>query len=66
MRPRSRADIFPHGPFSAARAACTAASTSSFVADATVAQISSVAGLTTSMVLPPEASRHSLLMRSFL
>src|SRR3954453_3655139 len=65
MRPRSRADILPHGPLRAARAACTAASTPSFVAEATVAQTSSVAGLTTSIVLPPEASRHSLLIRSF-
>src|SRR3954447_7838653 len=64
-RPRSRADSDPHGPFSAARAACTAASTSRVSADATVAITSSVAGLVTSMVFPPDAARHSLLMKSF-
>ena len=51
-RPRSRADIFPQGPSSAARAAATAASTSGAPADATEAITSSVAGLTTSIVLP--------------
>src|SRR5258707_10381238 len=65
-RPRSRADIFPHGPFSAARAAFTASSTSLVSAEATVAITSSVAGLMTSMVFPLEASRHSLLIRSLL
>ncbi len=63
-RPRSRADIWPHGPPSAARAAATAASTSAAVADATSAITSSVAGLTTGIVAPPAASRQSPPMSS--
>ena len=64
--PRSRADSLPHGPSNAARAAATAASTSPCSADATSAITSSVAGLTTSIVFPPAASRHSPLMKSCL
>ncbi len=63
-RPRSRADIWPHGPDSAARAAATAASTSAAPAAATSVMTSSVAGLTTAMAPPEAASRHSLLIRS--
>ena len=58
-RPRSRADILPHGPLRAARAAATAASTSDAPADATSAITSSVAGLTTGIVLPSAASCHA-------
>src|SRR5262249_62376136 len=66
IRPRSRADSLPQGPSSAARAAATAASMSVRSAEATSAITSSVAGLTTSIVLPPAASRHSPLMNSCL
>ena len=62
--PRSRADIWPHGPESAARAAATAASTSSRVPDATSAMVSSVAGFTTGITAPAAASRHSPLINS--
>src|SRR5829696_6609580 len=65
-RPRSRADICPQGPFSAARAASTAAFRSAVSADPTEAQTSSVAGLITSIVLPDAAGRHWLLMKSCL
>jgi hypothetical protein len=65
-RPRSRADIWAHGPLSAARAAAAAASTSARSADATEATTSSVAGLMTSSVRPPAALRHSPPMKSCL
>src|SRR4030095_5985433 len=64
--PRSRAESLAHGPSNAARAAATAASTSPLSAEATAAITSSVAGLTTSIVFPPAASRHSPLMKSCL
>src|SRR5688572_27236876 len=65
-RPRSRADNWLHGPFSAARAASTAASTSLRSADATSAITSSVAGFSTLIVLPEEEGRHSLPMNRYL
>src|SRR5262245_19126794 len=66
MRPRSRADIRPQGPSRAARPAAAVASRSARSAEATSAITSSVAGLTTSIVFPPVASRHSPLMKSCL
>jgi zona occludens toxin (predicted ATPase) len=64
IRPRSRADSLLQGPSNAARAAATAASTSACSAEATSAIASSVAGLMTSIVFRPAASRHSPLMNS--
>src|SRR5580765_5729086 len=59
MRPRSRAFIFFHGPFSKAfRAALAALSTSALSPSATLAMTSPVAGLRVSKVLPLCASTH--------
>jgi hypothetical protein len=59
MRPRSRAFIFRHGPFSNAfRAALTALSTSALSPSATLAITSPVAGLSVSNVLPLVESTH--------